>query len=140
MAPTVAARAPPTPTPDDKIDCHKHPPHCICQSRLDDRTALNPLSPDAGCCPSVGVNAAIGINLFKGDDEPPAAEYIAEGGMRVSTASRRHAKAGTPHGEAVVVNEPGNGAFVSPDVRIGGPLPAGQISGRERLITPWHRR
>ena len=37
-----------------------------------------------------GVNAVIGSisNLFKGDDEPPAAEYIAEGARDVRINSQ----------------------------------------------------
>ncbi|EID7190271.1 PAAR domain-containing protein, partial [Escherichia coli] len=72
-----------------------------------------------------GVNAVIGSisNLFKGDDEPPAAEYIAEGARDVRINSQPAARSGARCTcEARVVNEPGNGAFVSPDVRIGGPL------------------
>lgn len=72
-----------------------------------------------------GVNAVIGSisNLFKGDDEPPAAEYIAEGARDVRINSQPATRSGARCTcEARVVNEPGNGAFVSPDVRIGGPL------------------
>ncbi|MCQ5013471.1 type IV secretion protein Rhs, partial [Escherichia coli] len=84
--PTVASAAPgSTPTPDDKIDCHKHPSSLtqfLAQKKaafLDDPlgTALNLLSP-GGMLETAfqGVNAVIGSisNLFKGDDEPPAAE------------------------------------------------------------------
>ncbi|CAD5507750.1 Uncharacterised protein [Escherichia coli] len=65
-----------------------------------------------------GVNAVIGSisNLFKGDDEPPAAEYIAEGARDVRINSQPAARSGARCTcEARVVNEPGNGAFVSPD-------------------------
>ncbi|WP_423779488.1 DUF6531 domain-containing protein [Escherichia coli] len=133
--PTVASAAPgSTPTPDDKIDCHKHPSSLtqfLAQKKaafLDDPlgTALNLLSP-GGMLETAfqGVNAVIGSisNLFKGDDEPPAAEYIAEGARDVRINSQPAARSGARCTcEARVVNEPGNGAFVSPDVRIGGPL------------------
>ena len=133
--PTVASAAPgSTPTPDDKIDCHKHPfslTQFLAQKKaafLDDPlgTALNLLSP-GGMLETAfqGVNAVIGSisNLFKGDDEPPAAEYIAEGARDVRINSQPAARSGARCTcEARVVNEPGNGAFVSPDVRIGGPL------------------
>ncbi|MIA82487.1 RHS repeat protein, partial [Escherichia coli] len=72
-----------------------------------------------------GVNAVIGSisNLFKDDDEPPAAEYIAEGARDVRVNSQPAARSGARCTcEARVVNAPGDGAFVSPDVRIGGPL------------------
>ncbi|WP_249436308.1 DUF6531 domain-containing protein, partial [Escherichia coli] len=89
-------------------------------------TALNLLSPDGMLETAFqGVNAVIGSisNLFKGDDEPPAAEYIAEGARDVRINSQPAARSGARCTcEARVVNEPGNGAFVSPDVRIGGPL------------------
>ncbi|WP_249820634.1 RHS repeat-associated core domain-containing protein, partial [Escherichia coli] len=133
--PTVASAAPgSTPTPDDKIDCHKHPSSLtqfLAQKKaafLDDPlgTALNLLSPDGMLETAFqGVNAVIGSisNLFKGDDEPPAAEYIAEGARDVRINSQPAARSGARCTcEARVVNEPGNGAFVSPDVRIGGPL------------------
>ncbi|HBC8361722.1 TPA: type IV secretion protein Rhs, partial [Escherichia coli] len=89
-------------------------------------TALNLLSP-GGMLETAfqGVNAVIGSisNLFKGDDEPPAAEYIAEGARDVRINSQPAVRSGARCTcEARVVNEPGNGAFVSPDVRIGGPL------------------
>ncbi|WP_247999789.1 DUF6531 domain-containing protein, partial [Escherichia marmotae] len=89
-------------------------------------TALNLLSPD-GLLETAfqGVNAVIGSisNLFKGDDEPPAAEYIAEGARDVRVNSQPAARSGARCTcEARVVNAPGDGAFVSPDVRIGGPL------------------
>ncbi|HBA7116576.1 TPA: RHS repeat family protein, partial [Escherichia coli] len=133
--PTVASAAPgSTPTPDDKIDCHKHPSSLtqfLAQKKaafLDEPlgTALNLLSP-GGMLETAfqGVNAVIGSisNLFKGDDEPPAAEYIAEGARDVRINSQPAARSGARCTcEARVVNEPGNGAFVSPDVRIGGPL------------------
>ncbi|EFL3923060.1 type IV secretion protein Rhs, partial [Escherichia coli] len=133
--PTVASAAPgSTPTPDDKIDCHKHPSSLtqfLAQKKaafLDAPlgTALNLLSP-GGMLETAfqGVNAVIGSisNLFKGDDEPPAAEYIAEGARDVRINSQPAARSGARCTcEARVVNEPGNGAFVSPDVRIGGPL------------------
>ncbi|STM29807.1 RHS repeat-associated core domain-containing protein [Escherichia coli] len=133
--PTVASAAPgSTPTPDDKIDCHKHPSSLtqfLAQKKaafLDDPlgTALNLLSP-GGMLETAfqGVNAVIGSisNLFKGDDEPPAAEYIAEGARDVRINSQPAVRSGARCTcEARVVNEPGNGAFVSPDVRIGGPL------------------
>ncbi|EIY0692111.1 type IV secretion protein Rhs, partial [Escherichia coli] len=133
--PTVASAAPgSTPTPDDKIDCHKHPSSLtqfLAQKKaafLDDPlgTALNLLSP-GGMLETAfqGVNAVIGSisNLFKGDDEPPAAEYIAEGARDVRINSQPAARSGARCTcEARVVNESGNGAFVSPDVRIGGPL------------------
>ncbi|MED0058137.1 DUF6531 domain-containing protein, partial [Escherichia marmotae] len=133
--PTVASAAPgSTPTPDDKIDCHKHPSsltQLLAQKKaafLDDPlgTALNLLSPD-GLLETAfqGVNAVIGSisNLFKGDDEPPAAEYIAEGARDVRVNSQPAARSGARCTcEARVVNAPGDGAFVSPDVRIGGPL------------------
>ncbi|HEI0091670.1 TPA: type IV secretion protein Rhs, partial [Escherichia coli] len=133
--PTVASAAPgSTPTPDDKIDCHKHPSSLtqfLAQKKaafLDDPlgTALNLLSPDGMLETAFqGVNAVIGSisNLFKGDDEPPAAEYIAEGARDVRINSQPAVRSGARCTcEARVVNEPGNGAFVSPDVRIGGPL------------------
>ncbi|HAU9493769.1 TPA: type IV secretion protein Rhs, partial [Escherichia coli] len=133
--PTVASAAPgSTPTPDDKIDCHKHPSSLtqfLAQKKaafLDAPlgTALNLLSPDGMLETAFqGVNAVIGSisNLFKGDDEPPAAEYIAEGARDVRINSQPAARSGARCTcEARVVNEPGNGAFVSPDVRIGGPL------------------
>ncbi|EPR6465466.1 RHS repeat-associated core domain-containing protein [Shigella flexneri] len=133
--PTVASAAPgSTPTPDDKIDCHKHPSSLtqfLAQKKaafLDDPlgTALNLLNP-GGMLETAfqGVNAVIGSisNLFKGDDEPPAAEYIAEGARDVRINSQPATRSGARCTcEARVVNEPGNGAFVSPDVRIGGPL------------------
>ncbi|EJF8656941.1 RHS repeat protein [Shigella flexneri] len=133
--PTVASAAPgSTPTPDDKIDCHKHPSSLtqfLAQKKaafLDDPlgTALNLLNP-GGMLETAfqGVNAVIGSisNLFKGDDEPPAAEYIAEGARDVRINSQPATRCGARCTcEARVVNEPGNGAFVSPDVRIGGPL------------------
>ncbi|EOT2193347.1 RHS repeat-associated core domain-containing protein [Shigella flexneri] len=133
--PTVASAAPgSTPTPDDKIDCHKHPSSLtqfLAQKKaafLDDPlgTALNLLNP-GGMLETAfqGVNAVIGSisNLFKGDDEPPAAEYIAEGARDVRINSQTATRSGARCTcEARVVNEPGNGAFVSPDVRIGGPL------------------
>ncbi|HCS3156849.1 TPA: RHS repeat protein [Shigella flexneri] len=133
--PTVASAAPgSTPTPDDKIDCHKHPSSLtqfLAQKKaafLDDPlgTALNLLNP-GGMLETAfqGVNAVIGSisNLFKGDDEPPAAEYIAEGTRDVRINSQPATRSGARCTcEARVVNEPGNGAFVSPDVRIGGPL------------------
>lgn len=133
--PTVASAAPgSTPTPDDKIDCHKHPSSLtqfLAQKKaafLDDPlgTALNLLNP-GGMLETAfqGVNAVIGSisNLFKGDDEPPAAEYIAEGARDVRINSQPATRSGARCTcEAGVVNEPGNGAFVSPDVRIGGPL------------------
>ncbi|WP_247999931.1 hypothetical protein, partial [Escherichia marmotae] len=54
-------------------------------------TALNLLSPD-GLLETAfqGVNAVIGSisNLFKDDDEPPAAEYIAEGARDVRVNSQ----------------------------------------------------
>ncbi|HIE7724012.1 TPA: RHS repeat-associated core domain-containing protein, partial [Shigella flexneri Y] len=89
-------------------------------------TALNLLNP-GGMLETAfqGVNAVIGSisNLFKGDDEPPAAEYIAEGARDVRINSQPATRSGARCTcEARVVNEPGNGAFVSPDVRIGGPL------------------
>lgn len=59
-----------------------------------------------------GVNAVIGSisNLFKGDDEPPAAEYIAEGARDVRINSQPAARSGARCTcEAVVVNEPGTG-------------------------------
>ncbi|MDY8044671.1 hypothetical protein UX126_23925, partial [Escherichia coli] len=66
-----------TPTPDDKIDCHKHP-SSLTQFLAQKKAAFldDPLE-----TAFQGVNAVIGSisNLFKGDDEPPAAEYIAEG-------------------------------------------------------------
>ncbi|HCQ3831985.1 TPA: type IV secretion protein Rhs, partial [Escherichia coli] len=83
--PTVAGAAPgSTLTPDDKIDCHKHPSsltQLLAQKKaafLDDPpgTLLNLLSPDGMLETAFqGVNAVIGSisNLFKGDDEPPAA-------------------------------------------------------------------
>lgn len=133
--PTVASAAPgSTPTPDDKIDCHKHPSSLtqfLAQKKaafLDAPlgTALNLLNP-GGMLETAfqGVNAVIGSisNLFKGDDEPPAAEYIAEGARDVRINSQPATRSGARCTcEARVVNEPGNGAFVSPDVRIGGPL------------------
>ncbi|HCS1742304.1 TPA: RHS repeat protein [Shigella flexneri] len=133
--PTVASAAPgSTPTPDDKIDCHKHPSSLtqfLAQKKaafLDDPlgTALNLLNP-GGMLETAfqRVNAVIGSisNLFKGDDEPPAAEYIAEGARDVRINSQPATRSGARCTcEARVVNEPGNGAFVSPDVRIGGPL------------------
>lgn len=133
--PTVASAAPgSTPTPDDKIACHKHPSSLtqfLAQKKaafLDDPlgTALNLLNP-GGMLETAfqGVNAVIGSisNLFKGDDEPPAAEYIAEGARDVRINSQPATRSGARCTcEARVVNEPGNGAFVSPDVRIGGPL------------------
>ncbi|EOV9912962.1 RHS repeat-associated core domain-containing protein [Shigella flexneri] len=133
--PTVASAAPgSTPTPDDKIDCHKHPSSLtqfLAQKKaafLDDPlgTALNLLNP-GGMLETAfqGVNAVIGSisNLLKGDDEPPAAEYIAEGARDVRINSQPATRSGARCTcEARVVNEPGNGAFVSPDVRIGGPL------------------
>ncbi|MUZ24069.1 RHS repeat family protein, partial [Shigella flexneri] len=133
--PTVASAAPGSPpTPDDKIDCHKHPSSLtqfLAQKKaafLDDPlgTALNLLNP-GGMLETAfqGVNAVIGSisNLFKGDDEPPAAEYIAEGARDVRINSQPATRSGARCTcEARVVNEPGNGAFVSPDVRIGGPL------------------
>lgn len=133
--PTVASAAPgSTPTPDDKIDCHKHPSSLtqfLAQKKaafLDDPlgTALNLLNP-GGMLETAfqGVNAVIGSisNLFKGDDEPPAAEYIAEGARDVRINSQPATRSGARCTcEARVVNKPGNGAFVSPDVRIGGPL------------------
>ncbi|MDC9976060.1 DUF6531 domain-containing protein [Shigella flexneri] len=133
--PTVASAAPgSTPTPDDKIDCHKHPSSLtqfLAQKKaafLDDPlgTALNLLNP-GGMLETAfqGVNAVIGSisNLFKGDDEPPAAEYIAEGARDVRINSQPATRSGARCTcDARVVNEPGNGAFVSPDVRIGGPL------------------
>ncbi|EIL1403503.1 RHS repeat protein [Shigella flexneri] len=133
--PTVASAAPgSTPPPDDKIDCHKHPSSLtqfLAQKKaafLDDPlgTALNLLNP-GGMLETAfqGVNAVIGSisNLFKGDDEPPAAEYIAEGARDVRINSQPATRSGARCTcEARVVNEPGNGAFVSPDVRIGGPL------------------
>ncbi|HCS1479288.1 TPA: RHS repeat protein [Shigella flexneri] len=133
--PTVASAAPgSTPTPDDKIDRHKHPSSLtqfLAQKKaafLDDPlgTALNLLNP-GGMLETAfqGVNAVIGSisNLFKGDDEPPAAEYIAEGARDVRINSQPATRSGARCTcEARVVNEPGNGAFVSPDVRIGGPL------------------
>ncbi|MBC6705496.1 RHS repeat-associated core domain-containing protein [Shigella flexneri] len=133
--PTVASAAPgSTSTPDDKIDCHKHPSSLtqfLAQKKaafLDDPlgTALNLLNP-GGMLETAfqGVNAVIGSisNLFKGDDEPPAAEYIAEGARDVRINSQPATRSGARCTcEARVVNEPGNGAFVSPDVRIGGPL------------------
>ena len=44
--------------------------------------------------PFRGVNAVIGSisNLFKGDDEPPAAEYIAEGARDVRINSQPAAR------------------------------------------------
>ncbi len=133
--PTVAGAAPgSTLTPDDKIDCHKHPSsltQLLAQKKaafLDDPpgTLLNLLSPDGMLETAFqGVNAVIGSisNLFKGDDEPPAAEYIAEGARDVRINSQPAARSGARCTcEARVVNAPGNGAFVSPDVRIGGPL------------------
>lgn len=133
--PTVASAAPgSTPTPDDKIDCHKHPSSLtqfLAQKKaafLDDPlgTALNLLNPGGMLKTAFqGVNAVIGSisNLFKGDDEPPAAEYIAEGARDVRINSQPATRSGARCTcEARVVNEPGNGAFVSPDVRIGGPL------------------
>ncbi|MUW94188.1 RHS repeat family protein [Shigella flexneri] len=133
--PTVASAAPGSPpTPDDKIDCHKHPSSLtqfLAQKKaafLDAPlgTALNLLNP-GGMLETAfqGVNAVIGSisNLFKGDDEPPAAEYIAEGARDVRINSQPATRSGARCTcEARVVNEPGNGAFVSPDVRIGGPL------------------
>ncbi|HCR8766031.1 TPA: RHS repeat protein [Shigella flexneri] len=133
--PTVASAAPgSTPPPDDKIDCHKHPSSLtqfLAQKKaafLDAPlgTALNLLNP-GGMLETAfqGVNAVIGSisNLFKGDDEPPAAEYIAEGARDVRINSQPATRSGARCTcEARVVNEPGNGAFVSPDVRIGGPL------------------
>ncbi|MED8761462.1 DUF6531 domain-containing protein, partial [Escherichia marmotae] len=113
---------------------HKHPSsltQLLAQKKaafLDDPlgTALNLLSPD-GLLETAfqGVNAVIGSisNLFKGDDEPPAAEYIAEGARDVRVNSQPAARSGARCTcEARVVNAPGDGAFVSPDVRIGGPL------------------
>lgn len=62
-------------------------------------------------------------NLFKGDDEPPAAEYIAEGTRDVRINSQPAARSGVRCTcEAKVVDEPENGVHVSGDVRIGGPL------------------
>ncbi|MBY7187904.1 DUF6531 domain-containing protein [Escherichia ruysiae] len=133
--PTVASAAPgSTPTPDDKIDCHKHPSsltQLLAQKKaafLDDPagTVLNLFSPDGMLETAFqGVNAVIGSisNLFRDDDEPPAAEYIAEGARDVRINSQPAARSGARCTcEARVVNEPGDGAFVSPDVRIGGPL------------------
>ncbi|MGU0171098.1 PAAR domain-containing protein [Escherichia coli] len=63
------------------------------------------------------MNAVIGSisNLFKGHDEPPAAEYIAEGARDVRINSQPAARSGARCTcEARVVNEAGNGAFVSP--------------------------
>ncbi|EOM9636019.1 RHS repeat-associated core domain-containing protein [Shigella flexneri] len=147
--PTVASAAPgSTPTPDDKIDCHKHPSSLtqfLAQKKaafLDDPlgTALNLLNP-GGMLETAfqGVNAVIGSisNLFKGDDEPPAAEYIAEGARDVRINSQPATRSGARCTcEARVVNEPGNGAFVSPDVRIGGPLLVVRDirSGRSQII------
>ncbi|MED9612620.1 DUF6531 domain-containing protein, partial [Escherichia marmotae] len=113
---------------------HKHPSsltQLLAQKKaafLDDPlgTALNLLSPDGMLETAFqGVNAVIGSisNLFKGDDEPPAAEYIAEGARDVRVNSQPAARSGARCTcEARVVNAPGDGAFVSPDVRIGGPL------------------
>lgn len=146
--PTVASAAPgSTPTPDDKIDCHKHPSSLtqfLAQKKaafLDDPlgTALNLLSPDGMLETAFqGVNAVIGSisNLFKGDDEPPAAEYIAEGARDVRINSQPAARSGARCTcEARVVNEPGNGAFVSPDVRIGGPLLVVRDNADENCMT-----
>ncbi|WP_312754705.1 PAAR domain-containing protein, partial [Escherichia coli] len=98
--PTVASAAPgSTPTPDDKIDCHKHP-SSLTQFLAQKKAAFQ------------GVNAVIGSisNLFKGDDEPPAAEYIAEGARDVRINSQPAARSGARCTcEARVVNEPGNG-------------------------------
>ena len=92
-----------TPTPDDKIDCHKHPSSLtqfLAQKKppfwMTPGNGPNLLSPDGMLETAFqGVNAVIGSisNLFKGDDEPPAAEYISRKarGMCVSTASWRHA-------------------------------------------------
>lgn len=146
--PTVASAAPgSTPTPDDKIDCHKHPSSLtqfLAQKKaafLDDPlgTTLNLLSPDGMLETAFqGVNAVIGSisNLFKGDDEPPAAEYIAEGARDVRINSQPAARSGARCTcEARVVNEPGNGAFVSPDVRIGGPLLVVRDNADENCMT-----
>ncbi|EGM1791495.1 type IV secretion protein Rhs [Salmonella enterica subsp. enterica] len=133
--PTVAQAYPGSdPKPDDKIDCHKHPSSfsqflAQKQQALEDDpvgTVLGWLNPvgalEAGFQAVSGLIGSVG-NLFKGKDEPPAAEYIAEGARDVRINSQPAARSGARCTcEAKVVDEPEEGKNVSADVRIGGPL------------------
>ncbi|EMC9590583.1 RHS repeat protein [Salmonella enterica] len=133
--PTVATAYPGSdPKQDDKIDCHKHPSSFSqfmaqkLQALTDDPvgTVLGAMNPFGAL--EIGFQAASALigsvsNLFKGDDEPPAAEYIAEGTRDVRINSQPAARSGVRCTcEAKVVDEPENGVHVSGDVRIGGPL------------------
>ncbi|EAV9010790.1 type IV secretion protein Rhs, partial [Salmonella enterica] len=133
--PTVATAYPGSdPKQDDKIDCHKHP-SSFTQFMAQKLQALtdDPVGTVLGAMNTFDVletgfqaaSALIGSvsNLFKGDDEPPAAEYIAEGTRDVRINSQPAARSGVRCTcEAKVVDEPENGVHVSGDVRIGGPL------------------
>ncbi|EIW7553648.1 RHS repeat protein [Salmonella enterica subsp. enterica serovar Heidelberg] len=133
--PTVATAYPGSdPKQDDKIDCHKHP-SSFTQFMAQKLQALtdDPVGTVLGAMNTFDVleagfqaaSALIGSvsNLFKGDDEPPAAEYIAEGRRDVRINSQPAARSGVRCTcEAKVVDEPENGVHVSGDVRIGGPL------------------
>ncbi|EEN4858770.1 hypothetical protein GK134_02910 [Salmonella enterica] len=132
---TVATAYPGSdPKQDDKIDCHKHP-SSFTQFMAQKLQALtdDPVGTVLGAMNTFDVletgfqaaSALIGSvsNLFKGDDEPPAAEYIAEGTRDVRINSQPAARSGVRCTcEAKVVDEPENGVHVSGDVRIGGPL------------------
>ncbi len=85
-----------------------------------------------------GVNAVIGgvSNLFKGDDEPPAAEYIAEGArdVRIDQPAARSGARCTC--KARVVDGPGNGAFCHRMCAFGGIMLMGyatkKLAGEQR--------
>ncbi|WES69442.1 RHS repeat-associated core domain-containing protein [Superficieibacter sp. HKU1] len=133
--PTVTEAFPgSTPKPNDKINCEKHPSSFTQfleqkqQALMDDPVgtilgALNPIGALENAFQAVSGLIGSVSNLFKGDEEPPAAEYIAEGARDVRINDQPAARSGVRCTcEAKVVDEPGGGEFVSPDVRIGGPL------------------
>lgn len=104
--PTVATAYPGSdPKQDDKIDCHKHP-SSFTQFMAQKLQALtdDPVGTVLGAMNTFDVletgfqaaSALIGSvsNLFKGDDEPPAAEYIAEGTRDVRINSQPAARSG----------------------------------------------